>query len=395
MTSHRSRVFAARWIIPVSAPPINRGWIRAIDGRIAEVSSGAPPPEAEKLGDVAILPRLVNSHTHLEFSALTQAVGEPGISLADWIGLVMATRASTGAIAGDQAIDQGLLELWRTGTVLAGEITTPPCHYPRGPNRPELVAFAEVVGLSDQRAGERLAAAADHLSGACPDAAISPHAPYSVSRETIDRAIHLAHKTGSAIAMHVAESPLERELLTTGTGPLADTLRHLGVWREGMFPWGADPFVDLIDRLAMAPSVLVVHGNNFNAREIDRLSRYQHVSVVLCPRTHHFFRFPRHPVDEMLASGVRVALGTDSRASNPNLDLWQELQFLINHRTDLDPSTVIRMATKNGAEALGRSAWGALEPGCVAALGCVRTEASNLEQLFCDIASQPYQLIES
>jgi cytosine/adenosine deaminase-related metal-dependent hydrolase len=96
----------------------------------------------------------------------------------------------------------------------------------------------------------------------------------------------------------------------------------------------------------------------------------------------------------MLASGVRVALGTDSRASNPDLDLWREVQFLMNHRADLDPDDLIRMATRNGAEALGRTDWGSLEPGCVAALGCVRTEASNSEQLFRDFASQPYELIE-
>ncbi len=394
MTSHRSRVFAARWIIPVSAPPINGGWIRVVDDRIVEVQSGGPPPEAERLGDVAIVPRLVNAHTHLEFSGLNQAVGEPGISLAEWIGLVIATRASTGAVARDQAIDRGLLELWRSGTVLAGEITTPPCHYSQGPSQPKLVSFAEVVGLSDQRSGERLNAAAVHLNGACPDAGISPHAPYSVSLKTIDRAIHLARKAGSGIAMHVAESPEERELLTTGSGPLAAALRHLGVWREALFPWGADPFVDLIDRLAKAPFFLIVHGNNLNPREIEHLSGYQHASVVFCPRTHHFFDFPKHPVAQMLATGIRVALGTDSRASNPDLDLWREVQFLMNHRTDLDPEHVIRMATKNGAEALGRSAWGTLEPGRMAALGCVRTEAANLEQLFSDFASQPYELIE-
>jgi cytosine/adenosine deaminase-related metal-dependent hydrolase len=67
----------------------------------------------------------------------------------------------------------------------------------------------------------------------------------------------------------------------------------------------------------------------------------------------------------------------------------------MNHRPDLDPSLVIRMATKSGAEALGRVALGSLEPGCIAALGSVRTEASNLEQLFRDFASQPYELIES
>ncbi len=268
MSNHRSRVLVARWIIPVSSPPVHGGWVRILDGRIAEVGGGKAPAGAEDWGDVAILPRLVNAHTHLEFSDFQRPVGEHGISIADWIGLVVASRASTTATEKQKAIDRGLTELWDTGSLLAGEITTPPCVYPQGSAIPRLVTFAEVLGLSKGRADERLAAAIDHVL-ASRDGAFSPHAPYSVSRDAMEATLGFAQKHDRMVAMHVAESPEERELLSNGSGPLAETLIALGVWQHGLFPWGADPYCQLIERLAAARSVLLVHGNDLNEKEVQ------------------------------------------------------------------------------------------------------------------------------
>jgi cytosine/adenosine deaminase-related metal-dependent hydrolase len=384
----------ARWIIPVSSPPIPSGWIRIVDGLIVELGRGSPPVGSQDLGDVAILPRLINAHTHLEFSDLDCPVGEPGISLAGWIGCVLAARNSKTDSQRDQAIKQGMQELWLSGTVLAGEITTPPCRYPQYAGRPELVKFAEVVGLSQARSEERLNAARQHLLEN-PDGACSPHAPYSVTPLMVDRVVDLSRQSVRPLAMHVAESPDERELLCRGGGPLAETLKSLGVWQEGLFPWGDDPFVTLIDRLAMAPTGLLIHGNDLNGREIDRMAQYPNLSLVYCPRTHDFFRFKPHPIARLLASGVRVALGTDSRASNPDLSLWREAQFLLRHRVDLDPAIVLAMATLHGAAALGGRHLGAIEPGKQALLGSVRTTAVTAEQMYRDFSEQEYEPIEA
>ena len=95
MSNHRSRVLSARWILPVASPAIHGGWIRMVNGRIIEVAAGRPPADSEDLGDVAILPRLINAHTHLEFSSLNLPIGEAGISLAEWVGLVVKSRVET------------------------------------------------------------------------------------------------------------------------------------------------------------------------------------------------------------------------------------------------------------------------------------------------------------
>jgi len=195
--------------------------------------------------------------------------------------------------------------------------------------------------------------------------------------------------------MHVAESPAERELLSSATGPLAQTLRELGAWCDRAFPWGDDPFRMLIDRLSKAPRVLLIHGNDLSAAEIECLLPHPHITVVYCPRTHQFFDYQKHPVDHMLAAGVRVALGTDSRASNPDLSLWHEVQFLLHQRSDLSPKDVLAMATIGGADALGRGDLGRIEVGCCGDLGLMETSAKTINELYEDMSRRRYRWLSA
>ena len=194
--------------------------------------------------------------------------------------------------------------------------------------------------------------------------------------------------------MHVAESPAERQLLTEAAGPLAQALRDLGVLPEGVFPWGPDPFGMLIDLLSKAPRVLMIHGNDLTDTEIEHLCRYPQITVVYCPRTHAFFGYPKHPVDRMLSAGIPVALGTESRASNPDLNLWHEVQYLLQYRTDLLPAEVLKMATTRGADALGRHELGRIAVGCSSDLGLIETSADTVDQLYRDICVQDYRWLE-
>lgn len=395
-----TEVLAARWIFPISAPPINRGWIRRrrTDGQIVEFGAGPAPQPASDLGDAALLPGLVNAHTHLEFSDCLEPVGSHGVKLAEWIGQVIRARSGASPRARAAAIARGAAESLRAGVRLVGEIATPPypvetAHGGSAPGALQRVTFAEVLGLTEQRGAERLEASRQHHA-AHPDAGWSPHAPYSTTTALIDECVRLARQHQRPVAMHVAESPDERELLTQGTGAFADALRGLGVWQEGLFPWGREPFVHLIDRLAEAPRVLLIHGNDLRDVEIERLAASPHITVVYCPRTHAFFDYDRHPVARMLAHGVPVALGTDSRASNPDLNLWKEVQFLLDRRSDLDPEQVLRMATIHGADALGRPDVGRIEPGGRPGLGYVITEAATLEQVFVDFGHRGFRPLE-
>ena len=426
MERAESRTIAARWILPMTSAPIQGGWIQMLGNRVIEVGRGRPPQGAEEWGDNAILPGLVNAHTHLEFSDLKQPIGSPGMPLADWIGQVIEVRRNSDEGTRQAAILHGLAESQAAGVRLIGEISTPAGIDTGRPGKdtgrpgkdtgplgndagsppkvtqtddgvatkdtdtPELVRFAEVIGLTRPRWEERFAAAVAHQDR-YQHGGWSPHAPYSTAREAIDRCVRQSVQTGRGIAMHVAESADERQLLERGSGPLAESLRGLGVWREGLFPWPPDPLLALIESLAEAPWALLIHGNDLRDDEIGCIAKHDNLSVVYCPRTHAYFGYPPHPVDRLLRAGIRVALGTDSRASNPDLILWSEVRWLLRHRGDLDPQTVLRMATAAGGDALGRPEFGRFEPG--AQPGCCRleTDASDLAGLWSDCAEKDLQ----
>jgi cytosine/adenosine deaminase-related metal-dependent hydrolase len=172
----------------------------------------------------------------------------------------------------------------------------------------------------------------------------------------------MARKWKVPLAMHLAESPDEEALTMEGKGPFAETLKQLGFWREGMFPNGYS-IQDWLRLLGEGASTLVVHGNYLSEIEMQILAKCPLLSVVYCPRTHAYFQHPPHPVGQLLRCGIRVALGTDSRASNPDLDLGNEVRYLLSHRQDLFPESVLRMATLSGAEALGEPSFGYIEAG--------------------------------
>jgi cytosine/adenosine deaminase-related metal-dependent hydrolase len=398
MKSQRETIYRARWIFPMRAAPIHDGRLRVVGGKIAEVGSareiGGSASDTLDLGDVALLPRLVNAHTHLEFSDCESAIGRPGIALADWIGQVIASRGQASAEDRRNAIRSGLAESVAGGVGLIGDVATTPSEYP-GPMDAFVVSFAEVLGLSAERAEQRYEAAEQHAASLSHRRllrfGVSPHAPYSTPLSLVRRCVDLASASGSPVAMHVAESPLERQLVESGSGRFAEALRGAGLWRDGLFPWpDRHPLIELIARLAEAPRALLIHGNDLNADEICAIADHDQLSVVYCPRTHHFFGYPPHPVQELLKAGVRVALGTDSRASNPDLSLWKEVQFLLLHRPDLDPQAILRMATLSGADALlgSGSKFGTIAPGSggIDSLVAVATQGKSLNQVWGDFA---------
>jgi cytosine/adenosine deaminase-related metal-dependent hydrolase len=326
---------------------------------------------------------LVNAHTHLEFSDCESPIGQAGVPLAEWIGQVIDARSASTIKSKQAAIHAGVAESKNAGVCLIGDIATPPCTY--NTDLMDIICFAEVVGLSENRWTERLQAATDYGQS------FSPHAPYSTSQHAIDACIRRSKASGKRLSMHIAESPEERELLCNGTGPFAEALRHIGAWQDDLFPWQDEPIVCLIERLAAAPGALLIHGNDLRTHEIAKVATHPNLTVVYCPRTHAFFGYDRHPVAEMHRAGVPVALGTDSKASNPDLNLWSEVQYLMQHRMDIDPAEVLKMATVHGANALGRRDVGRLANGSIAHLGQVNTNASDLQRLYRDLAENEYR----
>lgn len=348
MTSHFS--LRAHWVVPVDGNPIEGGTVTIADGQIVALGT-QPEGPIEDLGEVTLLPGLVNSHTHLEFSELEQPLGQPGMTLPAWIQQVIASRGTKHRDP-QRAIAAGLQESSRLGVTTIGDIATE-ITANIAADQPQVIGFQEVIGFSSARHDSVLTDVKHRLAASGLDSGISPHAPYTVHPILLEHLIDLACKHKIPVAMHLAESPEELQLLTDGTGAFQKLLEERSMWDNEAIPAGSRP-LDYLKSLARAPRAIVVHGNYLDLEEIEFLaSQRERMSIAYCPRTHAYFGHSPYPLSQMLTAGVRVALGTDSRASNPDLNLLSEMRHIAQHHPQVSPEQILRMGTLSGAEALG------------------------------------------
>ncbi|HUY90703.1 MAG TPA: amidohydrolase family protein [Pirellulales bacterium] len=369
----------ARYVFPVGAPPLADGVVTVRGDKIIAVGrSRAETCDLEDLGNVAIVPGLINAHVHLEFSDASQPLGSPGMVFPEWIREVIDYRRGRAA-APAAAVRQGLEESLRSGTTTVGEIAQPGWpeeEFERGPL--DATVFLEAIGLAQEQVAAKLAEARQHLAAGAYASrwrpGLSPHAPYTVHPELFAGLATLAAEARAPLAFHLAESPEELELLASGGGPFRELLESRGAWEPAAIPWGARP-IDYLRQLVEARvRSLVIHGNYLDEEEIAFAAEAcETMSVVYCPRTHAYFGHARHPLPRLLAAGANVAVGTDSRASNPDLSVLEELRFVARTFPELPPDSVLELGTLRGAAALGLAdSLGSLAPGKLANLAVVR-----------------------
>jgi aminodeoxyfutalosine deaminase len=366
-----STCLRARWVLPIDRAPIEGGWVEVVGGRIVGVGRGRPPAVAEDLGDVAILPGLVNAHTHLELSWMAGRIA-PAEAMSSWIRMVLDVRRSGapgGARAERRAAAEAAASVRATGTVLVGDVSntlmTPDLVRDAGLGG---VVFHEVLGFrpSDpaaivRDAWDRVRVVEARLgSGATSDTAgnwrppiscsVVAHAPYSVSPALFEA---VARARGRApLTVHLGESPEEIEFLRTGRGPMRDLLETLGAWTDDWEPPGFDPVEYLAAVGYLRRGVLVVHGVYLPDSGLERL-REAGAVLVTCPRSNVWVGAGPPRLSRFYASGVPVAIGTDSLASVPSLNLFDELAEMRRLAPEVAASSLIESATRIGARALG------------------------------------------
>lgn len=359
MTTGHQIAYRAAWVFPISQPPIRHGYVTVAGDYVVDVGSQAPlGAKIVDLGDAAILPKPVNAHTHLEFSDLAAPLGQRGMPFANWIAEVLALRGTRTTPKPD-LIERGLAELESSLTAGVGEIATLPMsssEYDRA-SLTGGVVFAELLSTDLDRGLARLdeiRAIGDAWSATTPLAfGLSPHAPYTVHWELFRRAIDLAAQRGWPVAMHLGESLDEMELLRSNAGRLHQLLIDRGVWNPAGLPRGIR-LTDYLEQLAKAPRALAIHGNFFGEEEYQVLARHRdRMSLVICPRTCDYFLPTLPPIAELIAKGLSIAIGTDSRATNPDLSVWNETRFLLDRDLGLRPEQILELVTLAGATALG------------------------------------------
>jgi cytosine/adenosine deaminase-related metal-dependent hydrolase len=330
-------------------------------------------------GRAVLLPGLVNAHTHLELSYLAGAVA-PAARFTDWIRQLMALRRmqpepAAPAILGPMRDD--IAQLRRDGTAIVGDVSNTLVSVPALAEAGQPAAvFFEQVRFRAVDAEAALSAAAGRLAGltAPPDVrvALAPHAPYSVSPRLFQLLRHeLDRDPFARTSVHVAESREEATLLERGTGAWRDLLEELRAWDPEWTPPGCSP-VEYLDRMrVLGERVLAVHCVQASFADLGRIAG-RRATIVTCPRSNRHVGVGSPPITEFYASGAAVAIGTDSRASAPDLSIWPELAEMRRLAPGVPASRLLESATRVGAECLGFGAdFGTIEAGKRAALVAV------------------------
>lgn len=381
----------ARLVFPVAGPPIREGVVTVRDGTIVDVAAQCsvdqPPVDAIlDLGGAALLPGLVNAHTHLELSDAERPLGESGDTFADWIRRVITHRFES-PLTVRQRVELGLQECRSFGTSLVGDIVQP---FETDDNRhssdecssPATVDFLELIAPGPERVDETWQQVEPFLARTeSTFRGLSPHSPYSTCGPLLERAIELSQAQKIPLAMHLAESSDEMRLLREGDGPIRELLEQFAPWDTSNLA-GRHP-MDYIRMLGDAHRAIIIHGNYLDEMSIAMLAqRRDRMSVVFCPRCHARFGHPRYPLEEMLRDSVRVALGTDGRVSTSDLNVWAEMQRVADDYPNLSGETILQMGTLDGAEALGQGErYGAIRPGAAGSFAVARFPGSPYDIL--------------
>jgi cytosine/adenosine deaminase-related metal-dependent hydrolase len=378
-------VLRARWVLPITGPPIPGGWVEiGDDDRIRAVGSG--PRRRRRPRRRRLLPGLVNAHTHLELSWMAGRV-PASASMNDWIRALMTLRRGGvpgGPEAEVQAAREAAQAMRAAGTVLVGDISNGLSTVGvLGEAALGGVVFHELIGFNalDPAGMVREAWAKENDVGRLftmhvkrrPTSfsySVVAHAPYSVSPALMTEIAR--RRRDAPLSIHLGECLEEIEFLRTGRGPIRVMLEELGVW-SGAWPVpGCDP-VEFIHRLGyLQPGLLAVHAVHLTDDALVRLRRAG-ATVVVGPRSNTWVGAGTPRLSHFYAAGVPVAIGTDSLASVPTLSVFDELHELRRLAPDVAAAALLDSATRQGAVALGFSHdFGSIEPGRQAALVAVQ-----------------------
>ena len=374
------QTYRADWVLPISDDPIRSGWVSIDDNRITGVGTGAAP-DGVSLGRAAILPALVNVHTHLELSYLHERV-PAGTGFTEWVRRLMALRRlypDPSATEIVLAVRGAITAARASGTGLVGDISNTLVTVPflREAGMAALV-FHELLGfnVADPVGRVRAASAAIAASDAGERdvrVTLAAHAPYSVS-PAMFRAIRTAvdEQPAPATAVHLGESSDEVEFLRHGAGSFRTLLEELGVWAPEWEPPGVSPVAYLSDLGFLDRCSLVVHGVQFDGDDLSRLATLG-ATIASCPRSNVHVGVGSPPLEAFYAMDVNVAFGTDSLASVADLNLFAELREAHRIAPRVPARRLLESATLTGARALGfGDEFGSIDTGKRAALIAVR-----------------------
>lgn len=372
--------YRARWIIPMSAPPMEEGGVIVDHGKIIAVGRSRELKKKysatidHDLGEAILMPGLINAHTHLDYTMMKNQL-EPRNNFTAWIQGLNKIKFSLQPEEVIAAMIQGMGELQKWGCTAVANIVAFPEVLEKLPfSSLRLWHLIEIMDIRGPQQGEERIRVAEKFFEEKPKIGndpkikfgISPHAPQTTSQGLYRASIQLAQQYQIPFCTHLSESEEEFEMFTQGTGMLFDFLKKFG--RDRSDTGFQTPVQALLKNDLLPRGAMLVHMNCLT--EKDRELLVQHSDdffVVHCPKTHHFFDRPLFDWKFFYDHQYRLSLGTDSLASNDKLNLFSEMQLFAKTAPALAPEEILKMVTLHPAEAIGmKGKLGELSPGAFA-----------------------------
>lgn len=377
-------ILRARAILPVAEPPIENGAIRLDGRRIAEIgpwknfAARAGHGQLHDLGDVILLPGLINAHCHLDYTDMAGRV-PPQKSFVNWIKLITTAKAEWSYTEFAQSWLRGARMLLESGTTTVADMEAVPELLPEvwAATPLRVVSFLEMTGVKSRRDPALILHQAAEIirslpSGRCR-AGLSPHAPYSTVPELLRLSAVAARDQKWPVCIHVAESQEEHDMFVHARGEMYEWLRRN---ERDMTDCGRGTPVEHLEYNGLlAGNLIAVHANYLANTDVALFGK-RRVSVAHCPRSHAYFQHGAFPFRELSRAKVNVCLGTDSlatvykkRSETVELNMFDEMREFSAAHPRVAPKTIVNLATVNGARALGLAGEaGQLTPGAFADL---------------------------
>lgn len=369
-------LYCARWVLPVSSPAIGDGALVVAGDRIVAVGSRIalvkqfPEAGVRDLGESAIIPGLVNTHSHLELTAMRGYLEKEEFDFFAW--LKKLTRARLDLLTADDlnvSAAWGACEAARAGVTCVADASDAALQSVNALRDVGLrgIVYQESFGPDPKLATENFEKLKEKIAvlrareTSLVKCGVSPHAPYTVCAPQLEMISRFALEEKLPVMMHAAETQMEVALLHDGSGPLAEGLRSRGIdWRAP----GLSTVQYLKNCGVLETNPLLAHCIRVDEADLDTIKQTG-ARVAHCPKSNAKLRHGVAPFGKMVEKGIAVGIGSDSVASNNTCDLLEEARFAlllarakpaaqnVESQCHLNSDEVLSAATSGGARALG------------------------------------------
>ena len=355
-----SRRVAAEFVYTLeSAEPVVNGYVEFDeDGTILSVGKCS---DGEPVLKGALIPGFVNAHCHLELSHLHKKFRK-GTGMAGFIDQINELRDWASDKVKTELVRQWMDKLWKDGVSAVADISNDASSFPVKSSSPVYTrTFLEVFGTEPEDC-QNVMDSVHKLHAVSKefgiDAAPVPHSCYTMSPDLLSAASAAGLESGF-LSYHSQESQEEEDLLISGTGAMADNRRRAGmstppVTGESSLKY----FIDRLEAVKPAPHdehILLVHNVTLKQDDIDAAKKaMNNVYSAICPLSNIFIHNALPPVQLMRDNNLKICLGTDSLSSNDDLDMIAELKCLHENFPQVPMTELLRWASLNGAEFLGK-----------------------------------------